>query len=83
MLRHEVKQFVFSSTCATYGMNPKVPMAEDSAQDPCSPYARTKLEVMRAAKAAQTEVAAQRAVVTTGTGRGRRSFKLPVGYPDD
>ena len=40
-----VKRILFSSTCATYGMNPKVPMAEDSAQDPCSPYARTKLAV--------------------------------------
>jgi len=36
---------LFSSTCATYGMNPVVPMAEDSAQDPCSPYARTKLAI--------------------------------------
>ncbi len=40
-----VKRMLFSSTCATYGLNPKVPMAEDSAQDPCSPYARTKLVV--------------------------------------
>jgi len=40
-----VKRMLFSSTCATYGMNPKVPMAEDSTQDPCSPYARTKLVV--------------------------------------
>jgi UDP-glucose 4-epimerase len=40
-----VKRMLFSSTCATYGMNPKVPMAEDAAQDPCSPYARTKLVV--------------------------------------
>lgn len=40
-----VKRMLFSSTCATYGMNPKVPMAEDAAQDPCSPYARTKLTV--------------------------------------
>lgn len=40
-----VKRMLFSSTCATYGMNPKVPMAEDSLQDPCSPYARTKLAV--------------------------------------
>src|SRR6185295_12405743 len=40
-----VKRLLFSSTCATYGMNPKVPMAEDSIQDPCSPYARTKLAV--------------------------------------
>jgi UDP-glucose 4-epimerase len=40
-----VKRMLFSSTCATYGMNPKVPMAEDSVQEPCSPYARTKLVV--------------------------------------
>lgn len=40
-----VGRMLFSSTCATYGMNPKVPMAEDSAQEPFSPYARTKLSV--------------------------------------
>jgi UDP-glucose 4-epimerase len=40
-----VRRMLFSSTCATYGMAPKVPMAEDSPQDPCSPYARTKLAV--------------------------------------
>lgn len=41
----EVKQMLFSSTCATYGMNPVCPMAEDAVQDPCSPYARTKLAI--------------------------------------
>ncbi len=40
-----VKRMLFSSTCATYGMNPACPMAEDAAQDPCSPYARTKLAI--------------------------------------
>lgn len=40
-----VKRMLFSSTCATYGMNPKIPMSEDSAQEPFSPYARTKLAV--------------------------------------
>lgn len=40
-----VKRMLFSSTCATYGMTPKVPMSEDSPQDPFSPYARTKLAV--------------------------------------
>jgi UDP-glucose 4-epimerase len=40
-----VKRMLFSSTCATYGMNPRIPMAEDAIQDPCSPYARTKLAV--------------------------------------
>jgi UDP-glucose 4-epimerase len=40
-----VRRMLFSSTCATYGLNPTVPMAEDASQDPCSPYARTKLVV--------------------------------------
>lgn len=40
-----VKRMLFSSTCATYGMSPKVPMSEDAVQDPASPYARTKLAV--------------------------------------
>jgi UDP-glucose 4-epimerase len=40
-----VERMLFSSTCATYGMNPKFPMTEESAQEPASPYARTKLAV--------------------------------------
>jgi len=40
-----VQRLLFSSTCATYGLNPKVPMVEDAEQNPCSPYARTKLAV--------------------------------------
>lgn len=45
MQKSGVKRMLFSSTCATYGMNPKVPMSEESQQDPFSPYARTKLAV--------------------------------------
>lgn len=40
-----VGRMLFSSTCATYGMTPVVPMAETSPQEPFSPYARTKLAV--------------------------------------
>lgn len=40
-----VKRMLFSSTCATYGLSPQVPMSESTPQDPCSPYARTKLAV--------------------------------------
>ena len=40
-----VRRILFSSTCATYGLNPNPPMTEDAPQDPCSPYARTKLAV--------------------------------------
>lgn len=45
MRKADVKRMLFSSTCATYGLTPKVPMSEDTPQDPCSPYARTKLAV--------------------------------------
>jgi UDP-glucose 4-epimerase len=45
MRNADVKRMLFSSTCATYGLNPKIPMSEDAVQDPCSPYARTKLAV--------------------------------------
>jgi UDP-glucose 4-epimerase len=40
-----IRRVLFSSTCATYGDNPKPPMNEEAAQVPCSPYARTKLAV--------------------------------------
>jgi UDP-glucose 4-epimerase len=40
-----VRRMLFSSTCATYGDNPKPPMNEQAEQIPCSPYARTKLAV--------------------------------------
>jgi len=45
MVAAGVNKLLFSSTCATYGLNPSSPMAEDAEQDPCSPYARTKLAV--------------------------------------
>src|SRR5512133_1603991 len=40
-----VKRFVFSSTCATYGDPPKVPITEDEKKAPVSPYGRSKLMV--------------------------------------
>jgi UDP-glucose 4-epimerase len=51
MLRHEVKKFVFSSTCATYGVPDKLPMTEDTPQAPINPYGQTKLDVENALKA--------------------------------
>jgi UDP-arabinose 4-epimerase len=43
MARHEVKQMVFSSSCATYGLPRSVPMTEENPQQPINPYGRTKL----------------------------------------
>lgn len=42
-----VKKFVFSSTCATYGLPEAVPMTEDHSQRPVNPYGATKLMVER------------------------------------
>jgi UDP-glucose-4-epimerase GalE len=43
--RHGVGRFVFSSTCATYGLPVKVPITEDNPQKPINPYGHTKLAV--------------------------------------
>jgi UDP-glucose 4-epimerase len=51
MLRHGVKKFVFSSTCATYGIPEKMPITEDLPQRPINPYGQTKLDVENMLKA--------------------------------
>lgn len=38
-----VSRIVLSSSCATYGVPDRLPIREDSAQQPISPYGRTKL----------------------------------------
>jgi UDP-glucose 4-epimerase len=47
MLAASIKQFVFSSTCATYGVPHTVPIPEDHSQNPINPYGFTKLAVER------------------------------------
>lgn len=47
MIAASIKQFVFSSTCATYGVPHDVPIAEDHPQNPINPYGATKLMVER------------------------------------
>src|SRR5438105_881091 len=46
--RNRVWRFVFSSTCATYGIPQRVPITEDEPQKPINPYGSTKLAVERA-----------------------------------
>jgi UDP-glucose-4-epimerase GalE len=43
--RHEIQRLVFSSTCATYGVPPRVPITEETPQQPINPYGFTKLAV--------------------------------------
>jgi UDP-glucose 4-epimerase len=46
--RHGIGRFVFSSTCATYGVPHTVPITEDEPQRPVNPYGNTKLAIDRA-----------------------------------
>ncbi|MDO5821951.1 UDP-glucose 4-epimerase GalE [Methanosphaera sp.] len=50
MLKHDVKKFIFSSTCATYGIPQKIPLTENHPQNPINPYGWTKLMVERILK---------------------------------
>lgn len=51
MLRHGVRKFVFSSTCATYGVPASLPIVETLPQAPINPYGQTKLDVENALRA--------------------------------
>ena len=42
-----VTRIVFSSTCATYGLPEKMPIAEDTPQRPVNPYGESKLMIER------------------------------------
>ena len=42
MVAAQVNKFVFSSTCAIYGMPQSIPMTEEHPQNPLSPYATSK-----------------------------------------
>ncbi len=44
---HEVRAFVFSSTCAVYGTPERVPIDEDTPKAPINPYGASKLAVER------------------------------------
>ena len=43
ILASDVRRFIFSSTCATYGNPKRLPICEDSSKDPINPYGATKL----------------------------------------
>ena len=49
-----VNQFVFSSTCATYGVPAELPITEDLPQFPINPYGQTKLDVENVLKSLAT-----------------------------
>jgi UDP-glucose 4-epimerase len=51
MLGVGVRKFVFSSTCATFGVPERLPIAESAPQAPINPYGQTKLDVENALRA--------------------------------
>ena len=51
LLEHDVKQFVFSSTCATYGEPQYTPIDEQHPQQPANPYGWSKLMIERVLEA--------------------------------
>jgi UDP-arabinose 4-epimerase len=63
MRRHGVKQIIFSSTCATYGIPEAVPIPESHPQKPINPYGSSKLMV-------------ERILADYGTAYGLRSISL-------
>lgn len=44
---HDVEPFVFSSSCAVYGMAAEVPIVEDLSKNPVNPYGASKLMAER------------------------------------
>ncbi len=50
MISEGVTKFVFSSTCATFGIPQTMPITEDLPQAPINPYGQTKLDIENALK---------------------------------
>ncbi|TVR50878.1 MAG: UDP-glucose 4-epimerase GalE [Puniceicoccaceae bacterium] len=51
MVDADVRRFVFSSTCATFGVPETLPIVETTPQHPINPYGRTKLDIEHALRA--------------------------------
>ncbi len=51
VLDSSVRKFIFSSTCAVYGIPAKVPITEDMPRSPVNPYGITKLALEQALEA--------------------------------
>lgn len=45
MRKYNVRHFIFSSTCATYGIPSEIPITEETPQRPINPYGRSKLMI--------------------------------------
>jgi UDP-glucose 4-epimerase len=50
MVDHNIPYFIFSSTCATYGIPQAIPITENHPQNPINPYGQSKLMVEKILK---------------------------------
>ena len=50
IVENKIEKFIFSSTCATYGIPDKMPMDETTSQRPINPYGESKLMLEKAVK---------------------------------
>jgi UDP-glucose 4-epimerase len=50
MIENKVKYFIFSSTCATYGLPIEIPISENHPQIPINPYGQSKLIIEKILK---------------------------------
>ncbi len=46
--KHHIHRFVFSSSCAVYGVPQTIPITEETPKNPINPYGRTKLIIEQA-----------------------------------
>jgi len=51
VIESQVRKFIFSSTCAVYGMPDKIPITEETVRRPVNPYGATKLAFEHALEA--------------------------------
>ncbi|MBW2051413.1 MAG: UDP-glucose 4-epimerase GalE [Deltaproteobacteria bacterium] len=54
MIKNNISNFIFSSSCATYGEPVELPIRETHSQNPINPYGRTKLIVEQILKDCET-----------------------------
>jgi len=47
---HKINKFIFSSTCATYGIPQEIPITEKHSQNPINPYGASKMMIERILK---------------------------------
>ncbi|HJX34397.1 MAG TPA: UDP-glucose 4-epimerase GalE [Desulfatiglandales bacterium] len=88
MIKHNIKNLIFSSSCTVYGNPHKVPITEDFPLSPANPYGRTKLvieEILRDLhRADQTwNIALLRYFNPVGAHQSGRIGEDPNGIPNN